>query len=133
MADHPRVVAVSDRERLVYEREGGGAPSQRSGRRATTFLGSSGANLGGGGDGLPLADNAFGSDGLCRQVGLGGPGGANPRSVTESTAGRLHPVAHQSSRRRARLGQREAEKVFDFGDLRTTVSAYRPSRYLWRD
>jgi hypothetical protein len=39
VADHPRVVAVSDRERLVYEREGGGAPSQRSGGRATTFLG----------------------------------------------------------------------------------------------
>ena len=36
--DHPRVVAVSDRERLVYEREGGGAPSQRSGGRATGFL-----------------------------------------------------------------------------------------------
>jgi hypothetical protein len=39
VADHPRVVAVSDRERLVYEREGGGAPSQRSGGRSTTFLG----------------------------------------------------------------------------------------------
>jgi hypothetical protein len=39
VTDHPRVVAVSDRERLVYEREGGGAPSQRSGGRATTFLG----------------------------------------------------------------------------------------------
>ena len=29
--------------------------------------------------GLPLADDAFEYDGLCRQVGLGGPGGANPR------------------------------------------------------
>jgi hypothetical protein len=39
VTDRPRVVAVSDRERLVYEREGGGAPSQRSGGRSTTFLG----------------------------------------------------------------------------------------------
>ena len=29
--------AVSDRERLVYEREGGGAPSERGGRAATFF------------------------------------------------------------------------------------------------
>jgi hypothetical protein len=36
--DHPRVVAVSDRERLVYEREGGGAPRQRSGGSPTGFF-----------------------------------------------------------------------------------------------
>ena len=30
---------VSDRERLVYEREGGGAPSERSGGRARAFFG----------------------------------------------------------------------------------------------
>jgi hypothetical protein len=31
-------VAVSDPERLVYEREGGGAPIERSGGRAATIL-----------------------------------------------------------------------------------------------
>lgn len=36
--DHPRVVAVSDRERLVYQREGGGAPSQRSSGLPTGFF-----------------------------------------------------------------------------------------------
>jgi hypothetical protein len=36
--DHAYAVAVSDRERLVYEREGGGAPSERSGGRAGTIL-----------------------------------------------------------------------------------------------
>ena len=36
--DHAYVVAVSDRERLVYEREGGGAPSERTGGHAGTIL-----------------------------------------------------------------------------------------------
>ena len=33
-----RAVAVSARERLVYEREGGGAPSERSAGASTTIL-----------------------------------------------------------------------------------------------
>jgi len=37
LTDHANGVAISDRERLVYEREGGGAPSERSGRPATMF------------------------------------------------------------------------------------------------
>ena len=34
---HAPAGADSDRERLEYEREGGGAPSQRAGRRRGTF------------------------------------------------------------------------------------------------
>jgi hypothetical protein len=36
--DRVRAVAVSDRERLVYEREGGGAPSERSGGRPASIF-----------------------------------------------------------------------------------------------
>jgi hypothetical protein len=36
--NHSYAVTVSDRERLVYEREGGGAPSQRSGRQPASIL-----------------------------------------------------------------------------------------------
>lgn len=36
--DHSYAVTVSDRERLVYEREGGGAPSERSGRHRASIL-----------------------------------------------------------------------------------------------
>jgi hypothetical protein len=38
VTDHFYPVAVSVRERLVYEREGGGAPSERSGRRPASIL-----------------------------------------------------------------------------------------------
>ena len=37
LTDHANGVAISDRERLVYEREGGGAPSERSGHPVTIF------------------------------------------------------------------------------------------------
>jgi hypothetical protein len=36
--DHAYPVVVSDRERLVYEREGGGAPSNRSGGRPAAIF-----------------------------------------------------------------------------------------------
>jgi hypothetical protein len=36
--DHSYAVTVSDRERLVYEREGGGAPSERSGRHPASIF-----------------------------------------------------------------------------------------------
>jgi hypothetical protein len=36
--DHSYAVTVSDRERRVYEREGGGAPSERSGRHSASIL-----------------------------------------------------------------------------------------------
>ena len=35
---HSYAVTVSDQERLVYEREGGGAPTERSGRRPASIL-----------------------------------------------------------------------------------------------
>jgi hypothetical protein len=38
VTDHWYPVAVSARERLVYEREGGGAPSERSGGRPVSIL-----------------------------------------------------------------------------------------------
>ena len=36
-AVHARIIAASDQERLECEREGGGAPSERNGRRSGTL------------------------------------------------------------------------------------------------
>jgi hypothetical protein len=38
VTDHANAVGVTVRERLVYEREGGGAPSERSGGRPASIL-----------------------------------------------------------------------------------------------
>jgi hypothetical protein len=38
VTDHRADVGISDRERLVYEREGGGAPGERSGGGSGAFL-----------------------------------------------------------------------------------------------
>ena len=47
VTDHFYPVAVSNRERLVYEREGGGAPSERSGGREASILQKLWRSLGG--------------------------------------------------------------------------------------
>jgi hypothetical protein len=38
VTDHPADAGISDRERLEYEREGGGAPGERSGGGSRAFL-----------------------------------------------------------------------------------------------